>query len=128
MRDRRVCFTKRLCFSIVILLSYFFSFAQQGNFSITGAIVDSLSGQPIEYATITVFQKGNTKPVNGTSTNHAGLFSIDNLSAGKYTLTIDFIGYRTISKDISPGARQPVVNLQRSGRIWGILLEGFCYI
>ncbi|HXB44847.1 MAG TPA: outer membrane beta-barrel protein [Puia sp.] len=79
---------------------------------ITGRVKDSLSQKPIEYATITVFLKGNTKPVNGGTTNNKGFFSIENLAVEKYTLTIGFVGYKlkTIS-NISIGAAQTFTDL-----------------
>ena len=64
---------------------------------ITGRIIDSLSRQPLQYATISLFKDQDTKPAGGGMTNNKGLFSIAGLTPGKYTLTVDIIGYGTRS-------------------------------
>jgi ferric enterobactin receptor len=107
------------CFSQSLVLLFIFpsTHAQQDysaqTSKIIGIIIDSLSGQPIEYATVTVFQKDNTKPINGASTDHSGTFSIDNLTTGKYSLTVDFIGYKPINRNITLSANKPSLDLGR---------------
>ena len=61
---------------------------------ITGKVLDSLSKFPVEYATITLFAEGGTKPLNGTTTDSSGQFSLSGLKAGNYTVLIEFIGYQ----------------------------------
>jgi len=65
------------------------------NGHITGRIVDSLSHQPLQYATISLFKQKDTKPSGGAMTGNKGLFSIDGLALGTYTLTVEIIGYGT---------------------------------
>ncbi|HEY4108714.1 TonB-dependent receptor domain-containing protein [Puia sp.] len=60
---------------------------------ITGRIVDSLSHQPLQYATITVYKQKETKPAGGGMTGPKGTFAVDDLTPGSYTLTIGLIGY-----------------------------------
>ncbi len=67
-------------------------YAQTGGI-ITGKVIDSLSKEPIEYATITLTDKMTAKVVNGAITDTKGAFEIANLSAGTYKMTIEFIGY-----------------------------------
>lgn len=79
---------------------------------ITGRIVDSLSHTPVEYATLTVYADKQTRPVNGGSTNNKGNFVLDGLVPGKYTVTVDFIGYQ--SRSLGPfllDPRSPVHSL-----------------
>jgi hypothetical protein len=64
---------------------------------ITGRIIDSLSHQPLQYAAITLFKGQDTKPAGGGMTNNKGLFSVDGVAPGTYTLTVDIIGYGTRS-------------------------------
>lgn len=68
--------------------------AQQPGNSITGKVVDSSSRLPMEYATVTVFIKGNPKPLTGTVTDKTGNFSINKLKNGVYNLLFEFIGYK----------------------------------
>src|SRR6476469_865259 len=70
---------------------------------IAGKVIDSLTAQPIEYATVTLLQVGNSKPYNGTVTNNSGQFEIENVEPGNYELVVGFIGYqsRTLSFSIT---------------------------
>lgn len=72
----------------------------KGKGRISGKIMDSVSRIAIEYATITIYQSGNPKPVNGTTAANTGSFTLDALAPGIYTLKIDFIGYQ--SRSIGP--------------------------
>src|SRR3954470_21257129 len=66
-----------------------------GNGRITGRVLDSLSQSPVEYATITLYAAGSTRPINGTTTNNKGAFTLDGIKPGNYTLEAGFIGYRS---------------------------------
>jgi outer membrane receptor protein involved in Fe transport len=63
-------------------------------FKIKGKLIDSVSRQPVEYATISIFPAGSKKPVNGTVSDNKGNFVIDNVPAGSYKLVAEFIGYK----------------------------------
>jgi outer membrane receptor protein involved in Fe transport len=67
---------------------------------ISGNIIDSLSKKPVDYATISLFKSGAKTPINGVLTDEKGNFKLDNISAGKYKITVSFIGYPT--KTIDP--------------------------
>ncbi len=60
--------------------------------SIRGYIYDSITNEPLPYATIAIKGTGT-----GTVTNHDGYFSINNLSADKYQLNILYVGYQADS-------------------------------
>lgn len=68
----------------------------QENFTITGLITDSLSGETL----IGVSLKFTGKTRLGTSTNAYGFYSYK-LSPGEYTLSVSYIGYRSINKKIN---------------------------
>jgi ferric enterobactin receptor len=70
-----------------------------GKGRITGRILDSLTRGPVEYATITLFAAGSTRPLNGAATTNKGIFSLDGLTPGSYTLNIGFIGYQSRTMD-----------------------------
>ena len=65
-----------------------------GKGNISGRVIDSSSGKPLEYATITLFLQGNKKPVNGTTSNISGQFAIRDLANGDYDVVVEFIGYQ----------------------------------
>jgi len=78
---------------------------------ITGRILDSVSSKPIEYASISVFTIGSNKPVTGGMSNARGVFQIDSVAPGAYRLTIDFIAYRSVEKNITISEKENVINL-----------------
>lgn len=66
---------------------------------ITGRIIDSLTGKPIEYATIGLFTQTENKVVNGTTADSTGAFKLIRIAEGTYKIQIDFIGYNRIEKN-----------------------------
>ncbi len=66
---------------------------------IMGRILDSVSGQPVDYATISLLLQENDKVVNGTTTNEKGEFKLNNIADGTYKMLVYFIGYKTGAKN-----------------------------
>ncbi|MEO5591948.1 MAG: TonB-dependent receptor [Chitinophagaceae bacterium] len=64
---------------------------------ISGNVKDSVSGSPLEYATITLTDKLTRKVLNGSTTNNKGQFSIDKVAPGNFIITIESIGYKAMS-------------------------------
>ena len=92
-------------FIILFLLFNCFIYAQQAedkvNGKISGRIIDSLTGRPVEYATISLMLQEENKVVNGTTTDDKGVFKLDGIANGKYKMLVYFVGYKTgIKTDI----------------------------
>lgn len=77
--------------------------------SITGKVVDKKSNEPLPYVNIVV--KEENKVVTGGITSDKGTFVIKNLALKNYTVEIQFMGYKTISKAISLTANDKSANL-----------------
>ena len=93
---------KYLYLTALFIASFSFCYAQSKGSNIKGQIADSLSKVPLEYATITLFEPGNKKPITGTVTDRAGNFIISNVKEGKYTVVFEFIGYKSFTaKDVT---------------------------
>lgn len=67
---------------------------------ISGIVIDSVTQKPVDYATIALSRSTQTKSTNGSLANEKGAFKIENIRAGKYRVTISFIGY--VTKIIDP--------------------------
>lgn len=67
--------------------------AAQTTGEIRGQLVDSISGEPLEYATVTLFKKGIEQPVGGRVTDDTGRFHFSNLELSTYNITASFLGY-----------------------------------
>jgi len=81
-----------LLFAAFLCLS---SFAQTANYAISGKVIDAVTKQPLELAS--VFAQNTTI---GTITAVDGSFMLS-LPAGGYTLVITFVDYQTVTKRIS---------------------------
>lgn len=84
-----------------LLLSSTALFAQRpasANASVTGEIFgqlkDSVSGMPLEYAAISVYDTKTKQLVSGGMTNLSGKFNVSELPLGLYYITVQFVGYK----------------------------------
>lgn len=62
---------------------------------ITGKVVDAANKTAVDYATVSVFAKGNPKPTGGAVTDGSRIFNIDQLQDGQYYIVVNFMGYQT---------------------------------
>lgn len=85
--------------------------APKSSGEIFGQLKDSLSGEPLEYAAISVFDLEN-QLVSGGMSNLNGKFNIPELPFRKYYITVQYVGYdlKTI-EDIELNKRNPAKNL-----------------
>lgn len=66
----------------------------RGNAKLTGTVVDSTSGKPVEFASIALIDPQTKKPIDGTVANENGQFTLPKLPPGQFGLLISFVGYR----------------------------------
>lgn len=85
----------RLLLAVLILLPLTL-FAQK--YTVEGKIVDSETGQPLEYATVSLLKTADGSLVTGGITDSSGEFSIP-VEAGNYTVRIQFVTYQ--ARDIT---------------------------
>jgi outer membrane receptor protein involved in Fe transport len=79
---------------------------------ISGRVVDSATGQPIQFATLSLNIMPTNSVVNGASADEKGSFTITNVANGTYKLLIAFIGYKTTAVDnITISKDKPTVAL-----------------
>ncbi|GAB4025815.1 TonB-dependent receptor [Spirosoma gilvum] len=85
---------KYACLFLVVLLSICPLKAQsvKGTGSVQGTLVDSLTGKPIPFATVSLIQRD--KLVDGTVSDSLGQFRLTNLLYGTYSLRFGAVGYR----------------------------------
>src|ERR1700748_2474340 len=91
--------TLKLVFISLLLVIQFNSKAQNDNENtggkIIGKIIDSLSKQPVEYATIILSAASSNQVLNGTTADSTGSFNLPGIVPVTYTVAVDFIGYKT---------------------------------
>lgn len=87
---------KQLQHSILFIFLLFVtttSFAQNTT-TITGKIVETNNGGPIEFATVLVGDPTNQKPIVGTTTLQDGSFTLET-TASEFYIEVSFIGFTT---------------------------------
>ncbi|WP_128546390.1 TonB-dependent receptor domain-containing protein [Larkinella soli] len=66
----------------------------RGNGKISGILIDSTSKKPVEYATVALLNPQTRKPIDGTTTDDKGKFTLSKLAPGEYRLQYSFMGYQ----------------------------------
>ena len=69
--------------------------------TIRGIIIEDESGETLPFVTVALTPDGSNAPTSGCSTGEDGSFRLTNVKAGKYTVTISFVGYLEESRNVS---------------------------
>ncbi|MEL6122170.1 MAG: TonB-dependent receptor, partial [Bacteroidota bacterium] len=91
---------------LLLIILYFFvgnAHAQFGNFGggpkikgkISGTLIDSLTNEPISFASLSLRKTGKTKILNGALSEDDGKFVFTDVTPGEYDIEISFMGYAT---------------------------------
>ena len=83
---------KRIALLILIATSAIVAANAQNNGKVTGKVLDGNTGEPLEYANITLLKASDSVMANGTVSASNGSFTIS-APSGRYILKITFIGY-----------------------------------
>lgn len=86
------------------------AFAQK-NGTIKGTVLDTVAGQAVTSATITLFKKADSSLVSFTMTDHTGNFQLSGIPNGDYRLLITHVKYHNASRPVVISANSPDINL-----------------
>lgn len=75
------------------------------NFQVTGLVLDSISGKPVEYATIALISVRDSSVAGGGITDATGRFNFNSKTPGRFMLRINFMGYAI--KNVGPIQMKP---------------------
>lgn len=78
---------------------------------ITAVIIDSLTKQPVSYASISLVRISDNQSVNGGLADDKGKVTISNVPAGDYKFMVGFMGYRSKTVLASTTASKLDLNL-----------------
>lgn len=97
-------------FIIFIFINAKTAFAQGGNQTLKGIVLDKQSETPLIGATVKIT---DIVPIMGASTDENGNFSIKNVPTGRHQLQISYIGYNTstLSNIVVTAGKETVLNL-----------------
>jgi outer membrane receptor protein involved in Fe transport len=66
---------------------------------ISGSVVNASTREAINYASVSLFDQGTGKAVNGALTDTNGVFTLKNVAPGSYIVKVEFIGFKTFSRN-----------------------------
>lgn len=75
------------------------AFAQSG--SVTAKLVDSTSGEPLGFATVSLTQKNAAKVYKYVLSNDLGEVKIENVKSGTYVFKAELMGYKLYTQEVS---------------------------
>jgi outer membrane receptor protein involved in Fe transport len=93
---------KRSILTAIIILAATVVFAQQAT-TITGVVHESASQKPISNVTVTLNDTA-AKLIAAAITDSKGVFRLDGIPSGNFTLTASFIGFQSVNKQIAVNA------------------------
>jgi len=67
--------------------------------SISGKVIDKATSEPLPYVNV-IIQDVTKKMITGGITNDDGIFTIKGIPTGKNYIEIQFIGYKTVTKEV----------------------------
>jgi outer membrane receptor protein involved in Fe transport len=88
---------KRSILTCIIILAATVAFAQQATTTITGIVHDSTSRKPIPNVTVRLNDTA-AKLIAAAITDDKGIFRLDGVPSGNFTLTASFIGFQPVVK------------------------------
>lgn len=89
---------KKLFITSILLASATVSFAQG---SVRGKVLDKAENLSMPFVNVGVYRRGSDKMVKGAITDEKGLFYVDQLPYGDYTVKLTYIGYKTVERDFT---------------------------
>lgn len=116
---------KKLTVLVAVIFAVTVSYAQVGQGTIKGKMVDKSNGEPLPFANVVVLKGGSQ--VAGTMTDFDGKYTIPALTPGKYTLQATYVGYQPIKVDniVVNSGKITIVPDIKAGQGAGISLDEF---
>jgi outer membrane cobalamin receptor len=100
-----------LCLAIFVFAVSSYAQNKTTGAVIKGTIVDKITGNPMESATVQVFKSTDSSLFSGASSDKSGNFVINNVPEGLYTMKVSYIGYATaVAKNLNVTSDRKEVN------------------
>ena len=80
--------------------------------NVSGKIIDSKTGEGLEYANISITNAKWNKVIEGTISGQNGKFSMSGVLTGEYILKINYLGYKAKEVEFNLTKKNPDINLK----------------
>lgn len=67
---------------------------------VRGKIIDVETKEDVGFVNVSIYREGSPELLKGTTSDESGMFRLENLEEGDYTLVASYIGYKEVRKDI----------------------------
>lgn len=104
---------RRYFLSLILVHFVFFAIAQN-NTSIKGKLIDSLTTEPLAFATLKLESKQTKSLIKGELADDKGSFQFVGLKDDKYVIKIEYVGYKTKYVEISSNNNLSMIRLSNS--------------
>ena len=78
--------------------------------TISGKVIDAALNDPLPYVTI-VIKDSADKVVTGSITDDKGNFKVKDIPEGKHTVSVQFIGYKTVTQEVTISSGNSKIDL-----------------
>ena len=88
---------KRTITALLLVIATVTALAQG---QIRGLILDKNTSEAMSFVSVALTPQGETAPTMGASSDAEGKFHFKNVKFGTYTLTLSFVGYKEVRKQV----------------------------
>lgn len=81
--------------------------------TVKGNVLDKKTNESLQFVNVLVSRQGETKTLKGGITDEKGAFHVSGLGNGSYTLTISFMGYKTLKRNFTISDEKKTVSYGR---------------
>lgn len=78
---------------------------------IQGVVLDSMAGQPLREASVTLLQARDSSYVTFSLTDGSGHYALRNVRPGRYLLLVNMLGFKALQRPVEMTAAQPTLEL-----------------
>lgn len=86
--------------SLLTIILSVLSLVVYGQGQVKGLVLDKSNSEALPYVSVALTEGSSETPVAGVTTDATGHFHITGVKYGKYTMTLTFVGYKTVTKQI----------------------------
>jgi outer membrane receptor protein involved in Fe transport len=104
--------TRSFYFLSLLICFSFTSYAQVSEVTISGAVKEQGSSNPLEYVNVVLVTEKDSSFVKGMVSDANGRFAFDAIQPGSYVIQISFIGYQTLKSPVFVGSLASFLDLK----------------